>query len=167
MSLPEWGSSGPFRDLAWAALYCHAVFRDDHNAFASVYSDESLRDRLLQMPGDVPLEEIRTKLIDGFLNKWRSRMQGNRDAAIRDGLVRAQDALGWLAGESIETVEFDRALSSSADGLRTVEDAVTTAFDALCKGWGIGPTSAAKVLGVVMPELFVMWDEPIAKHYLS
>jgi len=155
-----------YEKLAWAAFVA-SVFKDTGpQAYMSIYRDTEFRRNLVHRPAKVSLSDIQGKLIEGFLNKWRSRFPKNDEsaAAIRSALEKRTPLLTKLEDLSIESADF--CLAITVDGSDVpVSDVIDNIFEGLAWAHGFRTTVAAKIMGVLNPRLFVMWDDSIALHY--
>jgi len=111
-------------------------------------------------------DDIRDKLIRGFLNKWRSRFPNNSESgsAILSTISRLSPYLQKLIGCDIESVNFDDNIHTK-DVEDTIFNCVTCIFNAVANCYGFRTTVGAKILGIINPNLFVIWDNEIAYHY--
>lgn len=89
-----------------------------------------------------------------FLNKWRSRRGKESKKGIKEWLENNYTDLKRLNISLKELKEDD--YSKLANN-----------FGSLIAKPGIGPTTAAKVLHILKPKLFVAWDIPIAEKYIG
>lgn len=76
-----------------------------------------------------------------------------------------QWALKWttyLAGKSIADVDFNEEVETEDQSMR-IREVMINAYNA-AEGIGARPTMTSKILHVINPELFVMWDEKIIRY---
>lgn len=92
-----------------------------------------------------------------FLNQWKSRRPHVLARPIAAAIPDVGSYLQVLASSSIEAGVLDNS----------VFDATELAFDRLTSIRGVGPTTASKILGVLYPRFFVMWDTPIQRVYFN
>ena len=154
--------------LAWAAFVASVFKETGPQAYMSIFRDAEFRGSLVHRPAQVSLSDIQDKLIAGFLNKWRTRFPKNDDSAtaIRNVLERRAPLLKKLEGLSIDTANFCEAITVDGSNV-PISDVIANIFDGLAWAYGFRTTLAAKVMGVLNPWLFVMWDDSIALHYGS
>lgn len=90
-----------------------------------------------------------------FLNQWKCRLPSDSDRFLADVLMELGSYEEGLFDSAIEAKFLDDS----------VFDATETAFDLLTTVKHIGPTAASKILGVLYPRFFVMWDTDIREAY--
>lgn len=109
---------------------------------------------LMSFLGDFGVPYHRTKVGDV---KFRDRFQKD----LKKTLAETKH----LRGKMILDVDFDEHIV--IDGERKkVSDVMKKAFNA-SGGYGGSSASSSKILHVINPELFVMWDEAIWRHYVG
>jgi len=155
-----------YDELAWAAFVASVLKETGPRAYISIYRDTKFRWSLVHEPAKVSLSDIRDKLIAGFLNKWRTRFPNNDEsaAAIRNTLAKRASLLEKLDVLRIDDVDFCRTIAIDGSNV-LISDAIANIFDGLAWAYGFNTTMAAKVMGVLNPQLCVMWDNSIALHY--
>ena len=144
------GMTGPttLEQIRWSAR----LYRRNYSRFAdawAVVNTEDFRRRAMGGCDDQTAEALRRFLAQfgGFTGR------DVRDAVQR--VIQGQDfAAKNLQDQVLTRVDMDFA-----------RDAVETAFSQLVSAHGVGYTIAAKVLAVLNPELFVMWDTDIFLAY--
>ena len=92
-----------------------------------------------------------------FLNQWRCRLPSESDRSVADALMELGSYREGLFNSAIEAKCLDDL----------VFDATESAFDRLTSIRHIGPTTASKILGVLYPRFFVMWDTDIRETYFD
>lgn len=153
--------------VTWEAFERAVIeYRDGEFLGRSAISGENAYLGLAAELADVPMAERASHAasIVLFLNRWNCRFPREESrAAIAGWIAREGDALESLAGWTIlsETVpdhvgEFDR-LHDSLIALRSADPRIFTMSDAC----------ASKLLGQMVPALFVMWDSKIRVGYAS
>jgi len=110
-------------------------------------------------PNDVEIEELLT-----FLNQWSTRYPS--DAAARVSFRRAYlevlPLLRALQGHTLLETAFDGVLLQGM----SVSDAVGSIFEKIASaGSRYESTGTSKILHVLYPPLFVMWDSAICGGY--
>lgn len=108
------------------------------------------------LAGQVDGVEAVQKLREWLLGPWSSArsLSASRLPQIGQGL---SEAISELRGISVDT-----DLSAADSG--TIE-AMVRAFDLLDSCPGVGGTIASKMLSALRPDLFMIWDIPIARAY--
>lgn len=155
-----------FEKLSWAAFMARIFGDTGPDAYMSIYRDVEFRKSLVNKPSVVPVEQVRNRLIGGFLNKWRSRFPNSSEsaAAILTRIEGVRPLLQATLMLSIETVDLDSLFTVDGRQL-SVHQGIAEVFNAVANCYGFRTTEGAKILGVLNPNLFVMWDDAIALHY--
>jgi len=171
--LPEDENSGgiqklSFEKLSWAAFISRLLGESGPDAYLTVFKDIRFREALAREPSSIDPEELRAKLIAGFLNKWRSRFPNNPHAALAiiKAIQAVQPLIQALQPFTIVDIDFDSFLIINGNKI-TASNATANIFSTVCRCHGFRSTAGAKILGVINPSLFVMWDDSILYHYLS
>lgn len=145
-----------FESLAWASLYYHHMTNyDDHYRRLLQYEIIST---LRTNPGNSTIAQVKDKIIKGFLLKWGCRpLQATDDLAQRiiQATTQIQEHLQRLNGMKL----IDLDLDGNGDAIKNCYETVVNI------GSGFSHTAASKFLHIVNPELFVIWDGPMRKHY--
>ena len=92
-----------------------------------------------------------------FLNQWKCRLPEESDQPVADALMELGSYREGLFDSAIEAEFLDDSIF----------DATEFAFDRLVSIRHIGPTTASKILGVLYPGFFVMWDTDIREMYFD
>ena len=115
-------------------------------------------------------EELIKFLIDFDTIYVRMKYHGKekeRDKFI-DGLERnLKDVLRWsrhLSGMALVGVNFSKVIVVD-DKKLSVREVMKKCYLAAGINGGYKPTMSSKILHVVNPELFIMWDDPILSYY--
>lgn len=155
-----------FEQLSWAAFLARVFGETGPSAYMTIFSDKQFREDLVFHPERVSHEDIQDKLIGGFLNKWRSRFPNDKESgtAILSTIGRLSPSLQVLNKYDIERVNFDDEITvGNLKG--TIFQCITYVFEAIRDCYGFRTTAGAKILGILNPNLFVMWDDEIAYKY--
>lgn len=117
--------------------------------------------------GSLPLEEIESKVIF-FLNQWACHLPAERRLAER---IRAahNDSLPFLnvlEGENIQDFDFEETNQVEGNKYRNSEVMLKVLDNFISVGYNFRDVAASKVLHMVNPHLFVMWDTNIAEKYI-
>ncbi len=111
-------------------------------------------------------KEVKRKII-GFLNKWHCRLAVTDELAERIKLAHEQmiPFLTALESETLEDFEFQK--EKEVEGKRfSIEKILTKIFDCFSNiGYNFKGVAASKLLSLINPNLFVMWDTPICQAY--
>jgi hypothetical protein len=161
-------SSLTFEKLSWAAFLSRIFGSTGPDAYLSIYADISFRDSLVFDPANVNPKEVCDKLIGGFLNRWRSRFPNRPESAsaILSAIQQVSPLIQATRTFRIEDVIFDSSINVDGNTI-SVSAAMELIFDKIAHCYGNRTTAGAKMLGVLNPDLFVMWDDSIALHYVS
>ena len=135
--------------LAADIYFTKPEYKTYWRAYENVYPEE-FRFRLANSPDLETIERVRT-----FLNSWKTRAPQTVCTEILSVFYVNQSAIRTLLNVQLESPALDESV------LRNVQ----YIFAELCNIYRLGPTGASKILGVLNPSLFVMWDDPIRKAY--
>lgn len=152
----------PFKKLSWAALLFPISGWDE--AYKELFEDNSFLSRLRSNPASISKEEFKKRVVSGFLNKWACRIADSSVIPARKCLMELQVFFDAIKKDSIEYLNFDSTVKISSKTLRKGE-AISHIYDKISKIRNFGLTSVSKLMHVMNPELFVMWDRKIFEHY--
>jgi len=157
-----------FEKLAWAAFLARIFGSTGPDAYLSIYADSRFRESLVFDPANVSPKEVCDKLIGGFLNRWRSRFPNRQESAsaVLGAIQQVSPFIQATRNLRIENVNFDNSVNVNTNHI-SVSDAIELIFNKIAHCYGNRTTAGAKILGVLNPDLFVMWDDSIALHYVS
>jgi len=142
-------------------LHTYQISLDDFERLLNLWRklfilDDSFYMKILQELNLDSLDPVATyRYIIRFLELW-----GVRQSATQLDPV-------MLCNKIIELKPILNELKSpllKAD-LEKLKDRVKYIFKDLESLKNVGPTSASKILHLLKPEFFIMWDRPIAEHY--
>lgn len=157
--MPAWN------EFAWATFLYGALGND--RDYQDLMGRAQFLSNLRTDPNAIQATEIRQKFIKEFLNRWRSRVQNNPQSA-RAIQTTIQDLLPYLHALKnlvIETVNFEQMVDVRNVKM-TVSQVIEYCYTAIRKmGFRFGPTATSKLLHVLQPGLFVMWDNAILDDY--
>jgi len=151
-----------FGELAWAA-YIYAIVTQGDKAYWKVDQSRNLIDGFVRAPRGSDLEKIEEVVVRWFLNGWGlCRIPGHKVRGIASGIA---DELGKLDAAEREVLS---ALSIGDVGAGRLSDKYATRvknlYNALSFIDGCGATVVSKILFVLFPKLFLMWDWPIRDY---
>ncbi len=92
-----------------------------------------------------------------FLNQWKCRLPSSSDKLIADVIVEIGSYREGLFDTAIESRYVDASVFGATESV----------FDRLHSVPRVGPTAASKILGVLYPRFFVMWDTAIREAYFD
>lgn len=158
---PQRDSELPFSRLLAAARW-YGQHTDYDQSYASLLRKGPFLSRLRVNPSGLTVEDVLDELIIGFLNSWGCRLPNTSQAAlaIRSSLVRAADTV--IASADNTLLDVDLSNRPTAKG-----HLIAGAYEVMLTAHRVGPTTASKILHVLNPALFVMWDMAIRRHYSS
>jgi hypothetical protein len=141
--------------LYWVVSYGGNIGGDQD--YVPLMSDAVFLERLRNNSSEVTLQEIRGNVIL-FLNRWKCMVKDD-DAtaeAIKKILVKSKGTLQNLSYKSI--LDVDTLSNFQMNEI----SALYSEFDTIPR---FGPTATSKVMHILNPDLFVMWDSAILLHY--
>ena len=142
-------------EFAWAAFYMWVISKGDAK-YLNLMRDEHFLKNLKRNPNICKDEDVQKKIITEFLNTWGGcRIQKGAAQPIKRKILSLQSDLKVLDKLKIKDVEFTS----------TIENAVENCYNRIQRIKNLGPTATSKLLHVLVPELFVMWDTEILKYY--
>jgi len=151
-----------FGELAWAA-YIYAIVTQGDKAYWKVEQERKFIDDFVRAPTSSRINQVETVVVERFLNRWGGcRISSKKTSRIASQIVKqlkileAAD-LDSLSALSIRDVGAGRLSGNSATRIKNL-------YDALCSIHGCGPTVVSKILYILFPELFLMWDGPIREY---
>lgn len=151
-----------FRELAWAA-YVYAIVTKGDRAYWKIEESREFIDSLVRVPGGSDLEKIEEVVVKQFLNDWgRCRIPGYKTQGIASGIAHELEKLDRADREALcalSIVDVGAGRFSKERAGRIVK-----LYDNLSLINGCGPTVVSKILFVLFPRLFVMWDGFIRDH---
>lgn|GEM_PF-1133645 len=158
------GETPTWDEFAWAAFLYKAMVGGDNDYQGLMEQDQFLKN-LRTNPAGVEPAKIQDPVIK-FLNRWRCRTPNNPEAAeaILDALRILQPCLQALSAFEIETVDFDHPIIVNGNQI-TVHEAIAKCYRTLNELRGFGATMTSKLLHILQPKLFIMWDSKILNHY--
>ena len=144
----------------------HKLFRE----YDDTWYDISREKTDWQNLQNLSMEEVKNEVI-WFLNKWGCRIGPERirdivAKGIRGRCIEAASFLEALDGETLENIDFDKTKQVSFRQLinsRIIHHIFSTFCDI---GHRFRWTATSKVLHMINPKLFVMWDNDICTGYL-
>jgi hypothetical protein len=157
-------------DIVWAAFKYrdsgdfHTTVTGDQ-AYVGILQQQDFLQELRDHPGDLSVDEIRGTLVK-FLNRWGCRLRNYDNvtaSALQGCLVKLHPDLSDLQKCSI----FDFTLENVG-----MTEKVERAFNGFwhcgsgsAAAGNFGPTATSKLLHVINPDFFPLWDEAIRIAY--
>lgn len=148
-----------FEGLAWASRWYRQNTRFN-DSYVRLLSMDSFLNKLRTRPNELTAEDVLKELIKGFLNPWGCRLPKTAQTAraIRSSLIRVAEAITALAADNLLQVDLSYGATARRDLIAQTYETIQTVHR-------VGPTTASKVLHILNPALFVMWDRAIRVHY--
>ncbi|MFH1774414.1 MAG: hypothetical protein ABH874_05595 [Methanobacteriota archaeon] len=146
-----------FEELCWTSFILTMYSPDEEEIFLDEH--KLFRDKLRNNPREITDDDVQKTLIKGFLNKWKCRGKNNSESAkaIKNCIDELKPQFQRLEGKSIEY-----------ELLADLEPIVIEIYDKIrksLKDYRFGPTAISKLLHIINPNLFVMWDGNIRDKY--
>lgn len=150
-------------------------FREDPIAYDAAWVEARKID--WQNLHDLPVEKMMKEVIgskklfkkSGFLNRWKCRLPCSIELAnhIKNTFRQLTPFLRVLEGETLEDIVFDKTKSVGDEKLKN-QEVIHRIFDKTSDMGknGYRPVPASKLLNMVNPKLFVMWDNNIGREYV-
>jgi len=157
--MPNWD------EFAWAAFMYGSIGGDIK--YQTLMQNTQILPILRISPMGLSNKMVQDHLLKGFLNAWKTRVKNSPQsaAAIKISLNKMLPFLTALSRYSITGVQFSTSININ-NQTYTIGQAIGECYGILRNtGFRIGPTATAKLLHVLRPSLFVMWDGLILKHF--
>ena len=150
-----------FIELQWAAFLYWAVSYGGNiggdQDYVPLMSNTVFLERLRSNPAELTIKEISDNVIL-FLNRWKCMVKDD-DAtaeAIKRALVESKRVLRNLGSKTVLDIDI------LSDSQRNEIAGLYFEFDMISR---FGPTATSKTMHILKPDLFVMWDGDILRHY--
>ncbi len=141
-----------FLDICWAAIIRKTLgWNKDYD---ELMQKKGFLEKLRERPEELFPDEIKKNLLE-FLNKWGCRIRKEKHDTVAQELnnIFSECRDSFSSGGNILTFNFsqhEEKLNELLKRLGNIDE--------------IGPTTISKILHVVNPYLFVMWDIKIAEE---
>ncbi len=160
MQAPTWDQ------FAWAVFFYKAMTSGD-DAYRTTIQKPILNE-LRTDPVNVAPQQIQSQVIHEFLNAWGCRIPNKTTQSAEAMQTALQGLLPYLKALEeleIETVNFDQNVVVNGNQ-STVNQAIRQCYTILEEvGNRFAATATSKLLHILQPGLFVVWDNPIHDHY--
>lgn len=140
-----------YAQVCWAAQEYNAGEHRYNEFYRSVYRAD-FRRALLERNSESDTQELVL-----FLNQLKSHFPQQRAHQLAASFPEVAGHLAPWSDAAIDAGDLSDSAFVSAK----------LAFDSLVSIPNVGPTVASKILGVLNPGFFVMWDDAIQKKYFS
>ena len=155
-------------DIIWAAIASRdpTILPEAFNgnqAYLNVIGNGQFLERLRYHPLDLDVNEIRNILVE-FLNKWKCRLRNYDNVTasnLRNCIVDIHPELSILQNHSILNFNFET--HDNRERIERIFNSFLFYGSPIAKNFG--PTATSKVLHIINPDLFVMWDDAIRLRY--
>ncbi|MBN4057040.1 hypothetical protein JYU19_01885 [bacterium AH-315-J21] len=130
-------------------------------------SNLALLHKLRNNPTALTTTDVQADLVKGFLNPWSCRLKNDQTTAtnIRKALIQIQPFLAAIANCNLRD-NLSQTIQVVGHKNKTLEKSIAICYATLfCCSKGFAKTATSKLLHVLNPELFVMWDDPILAHF--
>ncbi len=158
--------------FAWAVFYYGVVSGDitgdikKDKYLALMRKTQFLQD-LRTNPNSLGNDRIQNDLLKGFLNPWNCRIENSTETAndIKITLQNVTPYLQVLRGLGIENVQFSYLVNVN-NSQKTISQVIEHCYEKVKNiGHKFSDIAASKLLHILWPELFVMWDNSIVTDY--
>lgn len=161
--IPSWDK------FAWAVFYYGIISKDvtGNSDYLKLMHDAQFLQDLRINPNSLRNDRIQDDLLKGFLNPWNCRIENSNETAndIRITLQNLTPYLQALLGLRIENVMFSYLVNVN-DVQKTISQVIEHCYEKVKNiGHKFGDIAASKLLHILRPELFVMWDNLIITNY--
>lgn len=140
-----------YAQVRWAAQEYNTGEHHYNEFYRSVYRAD-LRRSLLERSSEADAQKLLR-----FLNQWKSRCPYQVAQKLSAALPEVACQRALLPDVAIDAGDLHDSAFGSAE----------RAFDRLVSIPRVGPTIASKILGVLNPGFFVMWDNDIQQRYFE
>jgi len=152
-------------EFAWASFLFGAI--DGDKVYQQIISNSRLLELLRNCPQDLSTNKIRDLVIKGFLNRWKCRLPNTILTAseIRNALQDLQPQLQTISGFTLRD-PLSTIVNKNTQSNLTLEIIIKDCYSKLrgCSR-NFAATATSKLLHVIQPSLFLMWDKAILDHY--
>jgi hypothetical protein len=151
LTTPSW------TEFAWCAFLYKMINEGDEDYLQLIEDDAFLK--ALRTNPKLQWRGIQEKLIK-FLNKWKTRVEKSDESAqaIAKRIEAILPDLRSLGTFSIRDVDLGTVGDSPSPTVHVIENC----YDSIRNSkHNVGATATAKILHILHPDLFVMWDNPI------
>ncbi len=147
-----------FESLAWASLFYHHMANSNHDEHYRNLLTADIVSTLRTNPTDLTLKEVRENIIQGFLNPWGCRLANNTHDVLAAQIIQVTRQIH----EDLQSLNGTKLLDLDLDNNKT---AIKNCYQEMANiGNRFSHTAASKLLHIINPELFVMWDRPMRTH---
>jgi len=138
-------------------------FRKDHKQYVE-YIDLAQKSSWSNDLHKITMKDI-DEIVYPFLNRWGGCRLPRLPNVLIDVVTRADDYIKPLRSLSIEDADFLKLSGKSRHPLILIERAFRMISEAKAGMRTLGPTATSKLLHLILPNLFVMWDDSIREYW--
>jgi len=155
-----------WKKFAWKTFLFHTWNSND--GYIKLMKDDRFTEQMWNSSPELEEPKYIAERIIKFLGSYGCHTPNS--PAVVCGLVKAIENtacyLRELAEYTIENVDFDREVKTQGGGeSKTVKDIVEHLYKKFDEIPRIGTTSTGKIMHVLQPKLFIMWDKGIRDNY--
>ncbi|MBA7663082.1 hypothetical protein ES703_71120 [subsurface metagenome] len=157
--MPTWD------EFAWAAFLYGAIGGD--RDYQGLMSQTQFLNSLMTNPMKLQVNQIQQQLIKGFFNRWKCRVQNTPQSAgsIQTTLQNLLPYLQVLDNFTIKNLHFTQMVNVNNNQMKVRQVIEHSYTKVRSIGYRFAATATSKLLHILQPELFVMWDKDILNHY--
>ena len=151
-----------WNEFSWACFLFHAWYSTD--AYAELMTNQRYTELIVAPQLSDEEGRYAAERIVWFLGKYGCHTP-NQPAvidALAQALHNSWERLAGLAELEIEGIDFNHNVRGTE---QTFAEVVTNLYETFVAVSHIGPTSIGKLLCILRPKLFVMWDKGIRERY--
>lgn len=160
LTKPSWA------EFAWSAFLYKMIAAGDVD-YQQLIGDSVFCNALRTNRSSLQPSDVREKLVKNFLNRWKTRVKNSDDKpakALAKQIEISRDDLNILSQFSIRNVNLGTGDDPSSPATHAIENCYVSVRKS---GYHIGATATAKILHILHPDLFVMWDNPILSCFME
>lgn len=150
-----------FTEFQWAAFLYWAVSYGGNiggdKDYVPLMTNTLFLEKLRSNPEELNTQEIREQVIL-FLNQWKCMVKDDEPTAakVKKAVIKFKQEASYLGGATILSVNSLPA---------TLKNKISSLYNEFDNIPHFGPTATSKLMHILNPHLFVMWDGEILKHY--
>lgn len=155
--IPKWD------EFAWAIFLFGAIDRDSD--YQDLMKEKQFLNRLRRNPMELQPSQTQNKLIK-FLNRWKCRVNNSQETAhtVQTTIHNLLPYLQVLNDSTTGDLNFTRTVNVNNSQMvtsRVIEHCYTEIRNI---GNRFAATATSKLLHILQPKIFVMWDNYILEH---
>jgi hypothetical protein len=155
-------------DIIWAAITFWNITIipgawSYNQAYLSIVGNDRFLEKLRYHPQELNVNDVRNIFVE-FLNKWGCRLRNYDNVTatnLKNHILDVHPELLPIQNYSI--LDFDLDIPENRERAEHIFNSFWFYGSPIAKNFG--PTATSKVLHIINPDLFIMWDEAIRLHY--